>query len=156
VAANGSLDEANSFIGLASLEASESTGEVLGRIQNDLFDIGADLSKPERSGLKVEPLRITEAQVQWLEGKIDEYNNNLTPLRSFVLPSGSIASVYLHVAWSVVRRAAPMRDQAPAQQVERALSGLVVFSGSPTIPGSARIPSSLLLRAPVMDWAIAG
>jgi cob(I)alamin adenosyltransferase len=105
VAANGSLDEANSFIGLASLDAGESTKKVLVRIQNDLFDVGADLSKPERSGLKAEPLRITDAQVRWLERNIDDYNSNLTPLRSFVLPSGSLASVYLHVARCVVRRA---------------------------------------------------
>ncbi len=105
VAANGSLDEANSFIGLALLDASEDTKEILARIQNDLFDVGADLCKPERSGLKVEPLRITDAQVEWLEAKIDEHNSDLTPLTSFVLPSGSVASTYLHVARSVVRRA---------------------------------------------------
>lgn len=105
VAANGSLDEANSFLGLACLEVGEATKRVLRRVQNDLFDIGADLCRPERSGLKVEPLRLVEAQVEWLEATIDEHNARLDPLASFVLPGGSKGAAALHAARSIVRRA---------------------------------------------------
>ena len=73
--------------------------------ENDLLDIGADLCRPERSGLKVEPLRLQEAQVAWLEMIVDEHNKTLAPLTSFVLPGGSEASALLHVARTTVRRA---------------------------------------------------
>ena len=105
IAANGSIDEANSFIGLACLDVSEETAGILARIQNDLFDVGADLCRPERSGLKTEPLRLKEAQVAWLEATIEGYNARLSTLRSFVLPGGSRAAAVLHVARSIVRRA---------------------------------------------------
>jgi cob(I)alamin adenosyltransferase len=105
VAATGSVDEANAFIGWAVRHVSEPVGAILLHVQNDLFDIGADLSRPERSGLKVEPLRLQEAQVAWLEARIDEHNAVLAPLTSFVLPGGSEASALLHVARTVVRRA---------------------------------------------------
>jgi len=78
---------------------------ILARIQNDLFDIGADLCRPERSGLKAEPLRLQEAQVAWIEAMIDEHNAALRPLTSFVLPGGSEASALLHIARTVARRA---------------------------------------------------
>jgi cob(I)alamin adenosyltransferase len=105
VAATGSVDEANAFIGWAARHVDEPLRAVLRRIQNDLFDIGADLCRPERSGLKVEPLRLQEAQVAWLEERIDERNAILSPLTSFVLPGGSEPSSLLHVARTVVRRA---------------------------------------------------
>jgi cob(I)alamin adenosyltransferase len=105
VAATGSVDEANSFIGLASRHASDDVRAVLQHIQNDLFDIGADLCRPERSGLKIEPLRLQEAQVAWVETAIDRYNSALPPLTSFVLPGGSQASALLHIARVAVRRA---------------------------------------------------
>jgi cob(I)alamin adenosyltransferase len=105
VAATGTVDEASAFIGWAACRASEPTRAILGRIQNDLFDIGADLCRPERSGLKVEPLRLQEAQVTWLEATIDEHNRSLMPLSSFVLPGGSEAAALLHVARTSVRRA---------------------------------------------------
>src|SRR3954467_5683731 len=85
VAACGSEDEANSFIGLACLHVGEYGRRILLRIQNDLFDIGADLCRPERSGLKLEPLRVTEDQVRWLEEVLDAQNSKLEPLSSFVL-----------------------------------------------------------------------
>jgi cob(I)alamin adenosyltransferase len=69
------------------------------------FDIGADLCRPERSGLKVEPLRLQEAQVAWLEERIDEHNALLAPLTSFVLPGGLEGSALLHIARTIVRRA---------------------------------------------------
>jgi cob(I)alamin adenosyltransferase len=105
VAATGSVDEANAFIGWAACHASEPVRAVLVRIQNDLFDIGADLCRPERSRLKVDPLRLQETQVAWLETVIDAHNRALAPLSSFVLPRGSEASALLHLARTTVRRA---------------------------------------------------
>ncbi len=105
IAANGSLDEANSFIGLACLDVGEATLPILLRIQNDLFDIGADLCRRERPGLKLEPLRLAEFQVEWLEATMRELQPRLAPLDSFVLPGGSRASATLHVARTIVRRA---------------------------------------------------
>lgn len=105
IAGTGSVDEANALIGWAACRTSEATRNLLRRIQNDLFDIGADLCRPERSGLKVEPLRLQEQQVEWLEMTIDQHNAGLAPLSSFVLPGGSEASALLHVARTTVRRA---------------------------------------------------
>jgi cob(I)alamin adenosyltransferase len=105
VAATGSVDEANAFIGWAARHVREPVRALLVRIQNDMFDIGADLCRPERSGLKVEPLRLQETQVAWLEQCIDEHNAALGPLTSFVLPGGSEASSLLHIARTIVRRA---------------------------------------------------
>jgi cob(I)alamin adenosyltransferase len=105
VAAIGSVDEANAFIGWAQRHVGEPTRAILLRIQNDLFDIGADLCRPERSGLKVEPLRLQETQVAWLEERTDEHNALLAPLTSFVLPGGSEGSALLHIARTIVRRA---------------------------------------------------
>jgi len=105
VAATGSVDEANAFVGWAARHAGKPARAILLRIQNDLFDIGADLCRPERSGLRVEPLRLQETQVAWLEAVIDEHNGGLAPLTSFVLPGGSEASSRLHIARTIVRRA---------------------------------------------------
>lgn len=104
VAAYGEVDEANSVIGVAQLHVSDpEILKVLHRIQNDLFDAGADLCVPERQGGAA--LRISEEQVTWLENTIDNYNTDLAPLDSFVLPGGSAASTYLHLARTVTRRA---------------------------------------------------
>ena len=101
----GAVDEANSAIGWASIAAGEQ-GEALRRIQNDLFDLGADLATP---GEDFTPsgavLRIVPAQVEWLERQIDAANAGLEPLRSFVLPGGSEAAARLHLARAAVRRA---------------------------------------------------
>lgn len=109
IEAYGTVDEANSMIGLARQATSKSEALVdamLHRIQNDLFDLGADLCTPDRGEkLEFEPLRIVQAQVDRLEGEIDELNASLEPLRSFVLPGGSEASAALHVARTVARRA---------------------------------------------------
>jgi len=78
---------------------------MLSRIQNDLFDLGADLATPEGATLKWEPLRVIQAQVDRLEGEIDTLNADLSPLTSFVLPGGSAASAHLHLARTVSRRA---------------------------------------------------
>jgi cob(I)alamin adenosyltransferase len=106
VTAYGSIDEANSVIGLANLQVENAeVFQLLRHIQNDLFDVGADLCQPERPGTDKAPLRITEEQVTWLENKIDRFNAELEPLNSFVLPGGSPAAAHLHHARTVTRRA---------------------------------------------------
>jgi cob(I)alamin adenosyltransferase len=108
VEAYGTIDEANSFIGLARQQTAELTAldAMLMRIQNDLFDLGADLSTPDTGAtLPYEPLRIIAAQVTRLETEIDALNADLDPLRSFVLPGGSGAAAALHIARTVARRA---------------------------------------------------
>ena len=102
------VDEANSSIGVAlSLGqiADEAIVKLLIRIQNDLFDVGADLCTPVIDNPEFEPLRVLESQVTYLESQIDHYNESLEPLRSFVLPSGTPAASLLHVSRTVVRRA---------------------------------------------------
>ena len=103
--AYGSVDEANASIGLARLEASGPRDKVLARIQNDLFDVGADLCTPEDTKRKSGPLRVSQAQVDRLEAEIDEMNELLQPLSSFVLPGGSRLAAYLHNSRAIVRRA---------------------------------------------------
>ena len=107
VEAYGTVDEANSVIGLARLHATagDETDKLLARIQNDLFDLGADLATPESENPKYPPLRITDAQVDRLEREIDHLNAELEPLKSFVLPGGTPIAAYLHQARTVTRRA---------------------------------------------------
>jgi cob(I)alamin adenosyltransferase len=106
VTAYGGIDEANSAIGVAILHVVDREGlQLLRHIQNDLFDVGADLCRPERPGAEKPLLRITDEQVAWLENQIDRFNAELEPLNSFVLPGGSPASSYLHLARTVTRRA---------------------------------------------------
>ncbi len=100
------VDEANSNIGVAlSMEIDADVKEVLLRIQNDMFDVGADLCTPVIDDPKYPPLRVTEEQVTRLENLIDQYNEPLSTLRTFVLPSGTPLAAQLHVARTVVRRA---------------------------------------------------
>ena len=104
----GEVDEANSCVGLARqhLAGHPSLDRMLLRIQNDLFDLGADLAAPETGEkLAYEPLRIVQAQVDRLEREIDQLNADLEPLRSFVLPGGAPAAAALHLARTVARRA---------------------------------------------------
>jgi len=107
IEAYGTVDETNACIGLVRLHtAGHEIDPMLGRIQNDLFDLGADLATVETGEpLPYEPLRITQAQVDRLEGEIDQLNEHLTPLRSFVLPGGTAAAANLHLARTVCRRA---------------------------------------------------
>jgi cob(I)alamin adenosyltransferase len=106
VTAYGSVDEANSVIGVANLHiGNPEVFQLLRHIQNDLFDVGADLCRPEQPGAEKPSLRITEEQVTWLENQIDRFNVDLEPLNSFVLPGGSPASAHLHHARTVTRRA---------------------------------------------------
>jgi cob(I)alamin adenosyltransferase len=110
VVAMGSVDETNARIGLARLEtggpAERALDNALARIQNDLFDIGADLCMPDDG--KTAPdavLRLESSQVVWLESEIDRLNENLKPLKSFVLPGGTPLAAALHAARTVARRA---------------------------------------------------
>jgi cob(I)alamin adenosyltransferase len=106
VAAYGTLDEVNAVIGIARLHMAGDAAldAALGRIQNDLFDVEADLCLSEK-GPGGARLTVTDAQVEWLEGEIDRFNADLAPLRSFILPGGSAAAAYLHLARTVCRRA---------------------------------------------------
>jgi cob(I)alamin adenosyltransferase len=105
VDAFGTVDEANAVIGLARLHAAGEVDAALARIQNDLFDLGADLATPEDGRRAAGALRIVAAQVERLEREIDAWNARLAPLSSFVLPGGSACAAQLHLARTVVRRA---------------------------------------------------
>lgn len=104
VAAYGTVDETNAAIGIARLHVHGEVDAMLARIQNDVFDLGADLSTPIEDHPKHPPLRITEAQVRRLESEIDWLNERLKPLDSFVLPGGTPAAAYLHLARTICRR----------------------------------------------------
>lgn len=123
VAAYGTVDETNAFIGVARVHAADEDAQIdimLARIQNDLFDLGADLAVPD-SGEKpeFEPLRIVASQVSKLEADIDALNGRLKPLRSFVLPGGTPAAAALHVARTVARRAERLVVELAARPEER-------------------------------------
>lgn len=108
IEAYGTVDETNACIGMARIHTSANAPHIdamLARIQNDLFDLGADLATPHEAELKWEPLRIADAQVTRLEQEIDALNDHLAPLNSFVLPGGSPAAAALHLARTVCRRA---------------------------------------------------
>ena len=108
VTAYGTVDETNATVGLARLHATGGMDQQLARIQNDLFDIGADLCRPDMekdATAEYPPLRVTEEQVSRLETEIDAMNATLTPLRSFILPGGSAVAAYLHLCRTVSRRA---------------------------------------------------
>jgi cob(I)alamin adenosyltransferase len=110
MAAIGDVDEANSALGVALLHVTDERHRLmLGNIQNELFDLGADLATPGEDFTPSEmTLRITSAQVERLEREIDAMNESLEPLRSFILPGGGAASAYLHLARAIVRRAERM------------------------------------------------
>ncbi len=106
VRAYGCLDEANATIGVALLHIDNAdVRALLQRVQNDLFDLGADICRPERTDAKKSALRVSAKQVEALEHEIDRFNENLGPLTSFVLPGGSAASAHLHLARTIIRRA---------------------------------------------------
>lgn len=107
IAAYADVEEANAAIGVALSVGSlpEAVAAVLRQIQNDLFDVGADLCTPVSSDLGYEPLRITDEYVERVEGWCDRFNEPLPPLRSFILPGGAPGTAYLHVARTVTRRA---------------------------------------------------
>ena len=116
ISSYGTVDEANAVIGLARLHAEGEIDTMLARIQNDLFDLGADLCIPETGRRSEGALRITDAQVERLEREIDAMNAELAPLKSFVLPGGSPAAAHLHVARTVVRRAERLVAELATQE----------------------------------------
>src|ERR1700734_2077661 len=126
VAAYGTLDEANAAIGIARLHTANDTSQegltldaALSRIQNDLFDVGADLCTPGKGkGPDGARLTVTQAQVDWLESEIDRLNDDLAPLKSFVLPGGTPAAAYLHLARTICRRAERMMVELAARPDE--------------------------------------
>jgi cob(I)alamin adenosyltransferase len=127
IAAYGTTDETNAAIGVARLHTRDNAvlDAELARIQNDLFDVGADLCTPVKTGGKGEGgarLTVTDKQVAWLEAEIDRLNAELGPLRSFVLPGGSAAAAYLHLARTICRRA------------ERLIAELAAQPGEPVTP----------------------
>ena len=122
VEAYGAVDEANAAIGIARLHAASDLDldAMLARIQNDMFDLGADLATPERDKpLGWTPLRIVDAQVTRLEGEIDAMNAAIPPLDSFVLPGGSPLSAHLHLARTMARRAERLIAQLAATPEEK-------------------------------------
>lgn len=136
IAAYGTVDETNALIGVARCHLAgkhPNLDAILGRIQNDLFDLGADLCAPEREDKpsKRERLRVSDAQINRLEGEIDVMNAELTPLRSFVLPGGSPGAAALHVARTVCRRA------------ERAMVELAALPGEQVSPPALKYVNRL-------------
>jgi cob(I)alamin adenosyltransferase len=123
IAAYGTVDEANSFIGVARQHLGKEDAEVdqmLVRIQNDMFDLGADLCTPDTGEkLDYEPLRISAKQVERLESEIDQLNGELEPLRSFILPGGKPGAAALHVARTVARRAERLMVELAAVEDEK-------------------------------------
>lgn len=119
VSAYGTSDELNSFVGVARLEATGAVDEALSRIQNDLFDLGADLCRPDMAKdaeSEYPPLRMAQAQVDRLEAEIDVMNGALEPLRSFILPGGSRLSAHLHVCRTVARRAERLATELAVEE----------------------------------------
>jgi cob(I)alamin adenosyltransferase len=119
ISAYGTIDEVNAALGVVRLHTAGDAAldAALSRIQNDLFDVGADLCTPGKGkGPGGARLTVTENQVAWLETEIDRLNAELSPLRSFVLPGGGAAGAYLHLARTICRRAerliAELRDEA--------------------------------------------
>ncbi len=121
ITALGEVDETNAAIGLARLDADAATDVILARIQNDLFDLGADLCTPIYEP-EARVLRIVQSQIDWLEERIDAITAALPPLTSFILPAGSPAAVRLHAARTVARRAeraVVLLLEAPGEAVNR-------------------------------------
>lgn len=132
IEAYGTVDETNAAIGLARLHTNEhnfrSLDEKLARIQNELFDLGADLCVPDRGEkLAYEPLRIIASQWQRLETDIDHMNNELAPLRSFVLPAGHPAAAHLHLARTTSRRAERIMVHLMQQENEPVSADALIY-----------------------------
>ncbi|MBF0664845.1 MAG: cob(I)yrinic acid a,c-diamide adenosyltransferase [Brevundimonas sp.] len=126
VEAYGAVDELNAVIGVARLHSGQNDriDAMLGRIQNELFDLGADLATPHDPPPKWEALRILDGQVERLESEIDWMNESQKPLDSFILPGGSPLSAHLHLARTVCRRAE--RQAVSAQDAGCALSPIAL------------------------------
>ncbi len=123
IASYGTIDETNATIGIARLHIASEDPDLdamLGRIQNDLFDLGAELATPDTGKkLEWEPLRIVQSQVERIENEIDALNSGLAPLRTFVLPGGTPGSACLHLSRTVCRRAERMMVELTTIEGER-------------------------------------
>lgn len=152
VAAYGTVDETNAAIGLARLTArSESPviDDMLLAIQNDLFDLGADLCTPDTGkDLGYEPLRIVESQVDRLEEEIDQLNADLEPLKSFVLPSGTPTAAALHLARTISRRAERLMVELAANEQEKV--------GEPALKYINRLSDFLFVASRAVNHIAAG
>lgn len=131
VAAYGSVDETNAAIGVARHALANDDpvlAAVLGRIQNDLFDLGADLCVPDHGQeLAYAPLRVTADQIDWLESELDRMNAELKPLSSFILPGGSAAASALHLARTVCRRAERQIVELAADESEPVSDAVIKY-----------------------------
>ncbi len=130
IAAYGTVDETNTTIGVARLHLAEMSklDAMLARIQNELFDLGADLCVPDRGEkLEFEPLRILPKQYERIEAEIDELNAELSPLRSFVLPAGHAAAAQLHMCRTVCRRAERLVVELAAIESEHVSEGAIAY-----------------------------
>ena len=128
VDAYGTVDETNAAIGMARHHVSSELDAILLRIQNDLFDCGADLATPDKGeDLGYEPLRMTQEQVARLEGDIDTLNADMAPLRSFVLPGGTPAAAALHLARTICRRAERLMVELARKEEEPVNSHALLY-----------------------------
>lgn len=116
ISAYGTLDEANAAIGIARLHTAGELDAMLARVQNDLFDVGADLTVPETTKRNENRLRVIETQVERLEREIDSLNADLAPLTSFILPGGTPAAAHLHLARTIVRRGERLMTELNSQE----------------------------------------
>jgi cob(I)alamin adenosyltransferase len=130
IAAYGTVDETNATVGIVRLHTSklEMLDAMLARIQNELFDLGADLCVPDRGEkLDFEPLRILPRQYERLETEIDQLNAELSPLRSFVLPGGHPAAAHLHLARTTCRRAERLIVELKSHDGEHVSDGAIAY-----------------------------
>ncbi len=130
IAAYGTVDETNAALGLVRLHTADfpALDAMLARIQNELFDLGADLCVPDRGQkLDYEPLRIHPKQYERIETEIDELNADLAPLKSFVLPGGHAAATYLHLARTICRRAERLIVELASLKGEHVSDGAVAY-----------------------------
>jgi cob(I)alamin adenosyltransferase len=130
ISAYGTVDETNATVGIVRLHTAklEKLDAMLARIQNELFDLGADLCVPDRGQkLEWEPLRILPKQYERLETEIDELNGELTPLRSFVLPGGHPAAAYLHLSRTICRRAERLVVELKSHEDEHVSEGAIAY-----------------------------
>ncbi len=130
IAAYGTVDETNATVGLVRLHLAglDKLDAMLARIQNELFDLGADLCVPDRGvKLEFEPLRILPKQFERLEAEIDELNSELSPLRSFVLPAGHAAAAHLHLSRTVCRRAERLIVELKSHDGEHVSEGAIAY-----------------------------
>jgi cob(I)alamin adenosyltransferase len=132
IAAYGTVDETNATVGVVRLHTGSpelaKLDAMLARIQNELFDLGADLCVPDRGEkLEFEPLRILPKQYERLETEIDEFNAELAPLRSFVLPAGHAAAAHLHLSRTICRRAERLIVELKSHEGEHVSEGAIAY-----------------------------